>query len=166
MKVVVASKNPVKVQATKDAFEKVFRMTIDPIPFAADSGVASQPVSDAQTLQGARNRLAHAKEKKADFFVAIEGGIERVDSGYEAFAWVVVEHDGKLSRARTATFPLPEGVVELIDQGHELGHACDIFFDQQNSKHKEGAVGILTHGLIDRTKYYVHALILALCPFR
>ena len=38
-------------------------------------------------------------------------------------------------------------------------------FKRSNSKQKNGAVGILTDNLINRTYYYAHAIILALIPF-
>jgi non-canonical (house-cleaning) NTP pyrophosphatase len=46
-----------------------------------------------------------------------------------------------------------------------LGDADDIVFKRSNSKQKNGAVGILTDNLINRTDYYTHAIILALIPF-
>ena len=47
----------------------------------------------------------------------------------------------------------------------ELGDADDQVFGTHNSKQKGGAVGLLTHQLIDRTAYYREAIILALIPF-
>jgi non-canonical (house-cleaning) NTP pyrophosphatase len=47
----------------------------------------------------------------------------------------------------------------------ELGDADDVIFSRRNSKQKNGAVGILTKDLIDREKYYTHAIIMALIPF-
>ena len=43
--------------------------------------------------------------------------------------------------------------------------ADDIVFKRNNSKEKNGAVGILTNNLIDRTKYYEEAVVLSLIPF-
>ena len=43
--------------------------------------------------------------------------------------------------------------------------ADDIVFNRKNSKKKDGAIGILTGGLIDRTKYYEEAVALSLIPF-
>ena len=60
---------------------------------------------------------------------------------------------------------LPPSVVCLVREGVELGEANDRVFMRTGSKRTDGAVGILTHGLIDRTKYYQHALVLALAPF-
>ena len=47
----------------------------------------------------------------------------------------------------------------------ELGDADDAVFKDTNSKQKGGTIGKCTHGLIDRTKYYEHALLCALVPF-
>ena len=65
--------------------------------------------------------------------------------------------------AKTASFFLPPKITQLLrENGMELGDADDVVFSRNNSKHGSGTVGILTNGLIDRSKYYEHALILAL----
>ncbi len=85
----------------------------------------------------------------------------------EAFAWIVVKaKDGKLGKGRTGTFFLPPKIVALIKQGKELGEADNIAFGRTNSKQENGAVGILTDNVIDRTKYYTEAVVLALIPFK
>ena len=71
----------------------------------------------------------------------------------------------KISKAKTATFPLPLKISKLIQEGYELGDADDIVFKRSNSKQQNGAVGILTNNVINRTDYYSHAIILALIPF-
>lgn len=83
-----------------------------------------------------------------------------------AFAWIVITSRGRVGQARTATFFLPDAVAELVRQGQELGQADDIVFDRTNSKRQEGAVGLLTGNVIDRTQLYAHAVVLALIPFR
>ena len=74
--------------------------------------------------------------------------------------------NGKISKGKTGTFTLPQKIVKLVKSGMELGTADDLVFSQKNSKQKSGAVGLLTGNAIDRTKYYVEAVILALIPFR
>ena len=75
--------------------------------------------------------------------------------------------DGSRSgEARTATFQLPPEIAGLVRQGVELGHADDRVFGRSNSKEKDGAIGILTDGLVDRKAYYAHAVMLALVPFK
>jgi len=163
--VVIASKNPVKINATEKAFEDVFTDSFEFEGISTDSLVSDQPLSNKETLQGATNRLKNIQHLEADYYVSIEGGIDLLDNNYEAFAWVVVSDNNKISKAKTATFPLPLKISNLIKQGYELGEADDIVFNRSNSKQKNGAVGILTDNLINRTDYYKHAIILALIPF-
>ena len=67
--------------------------------------------------------------------------------------------------AKTASFALPPKISELVKQGMELGDADDKVFDRVKSKHGSGTVGILTDGLVDRSYYYEHALMMALIPW-
>ena len=167
--IVVASQNPVKSDAILRAFRQLFPDTdVKLTRLAVDSGVADQPMTDAETRRGALNRLQAAQLAcaNADLWAGIEGGIDRDGDRVDAFAWIVVATMSFQSAARTATFPLPPPVVRLIDKGVELGHANDRVLGVSNSKHHGGAVGSLTHGAIDRTTLYEHAAILALAPFR
>lgn len=169
MKVVVASTNPVKINATKEAFRLMLpELACEFEGVAAASGVADQPMSDEETLRGATSRVENAKkEYDADFWVGIEGGIEKRAGEFEAFAWVVIKNkEGTLGKGRTATFFLPRAVAHKIEEGMELGHAIDAVFNQTNSKHNQGAIGTFTGGVIDRTKYYVDPVVLALIPFK
>ena len=67
--------------------------------------------------------------------------------------------------AKTALFAIPDAVAALVKEGVELGEADDRVFDRVKSKHGSGTVGILTDGLVDRSAYYEHALLLALTPW-
>jgi non-canonical (house-cleaning) NTP pyrophosphatase len=63
-------------------------------------------------------------------------------------------------------FFLPPEIAQLIRQGKELGEADDIVFGRQDSKRKNGAVGLLTGNVIDRLELYEGAVVLALAPFK
>lgn len=168
--VIVASTNPVKIQATRNGFERMypkehFRVTGVLVP----SGVSDQPMSDDETFQGALNRVMAASDQMpdADYYVGIEGGLEEISSGeLQGFAWVVIRDHERSGKSRTATFILPNEVSELVREGKELGDADDIIFKRTNSKQANGSVGILTDDVMDRTDFYEHALILALIPFK
>ncbi len=167
-KILIASKNPVKIECTKTAFRLVFPdADFEFDGHTVPSDVSDQPMTDAETYRGACNRAVNLKVKfpEADYWVGIEGGIEDHENFMNAFAWMVIMDRNRHGEARTATFPLPEKIRKLIGQGMELGHADDMVFQRKNSKQEDGAVGILTHGIIDRARYYEHALILALIPF-
>ena len=169
-KIVIASKNPVKINATLSGFQKTFpneEFEIEGV--SVPSGVSDQPKSDSETFSGAWNRADNAcKEKpEADFCVGIEGGIEEKDSDMEVFAWVVIKGKEKgFGKSRTSTFFLPPQIIELMRQGKELSEADDIVFGRTNSKQENGTVGILTDNVVDRTKYYTEAVALALIPFK
>jgi len=168
-KVYIGSENPVKVECTKRGFKEIFRK-IDEFEFigkSVDSGVSDQPMTNEETLLGAKNRAQNLKEMfpNGDYYVGIEGGIQSRNDEMEAFAWIVISGKGMVGKAQTSTFQLPPDIVKLIQQGVELGHADDMVFNRKNSKQGNGAVGILTENVIDRIEYYRHAVILALIPF-
>jgi inosine/xanthosine triphosphatase len=168
MRVVVASKNPIKIQAVQKAFEQVFQVPMVFEGFSVPSGVSDQPMTDAETFKGALNRLKVLKEsvKDADYWVGLEGGIiVHGPTEYEAMAWIVIMKDEKISKSRTASFYLPLETIKLIDQGLELGAADEQLHGVHNSKQSQGTTGILTKGLLNRAKYYEQSVILALIPF-
>ncbi|MCB9450346.1 MAG: inosine/xanthosine triphosphatase [Anaerolineaceae bacterium] len=167
--IVVASQNPVKIAAARQGFNQLFPgETVTVTGVNVPSGVSDQPMSDAETYQGARNRAQAARDAQpgADYWMGIEGGLTDWDGDLLAFAWIVVLAGDLVSHSRTATFSLPQEIVTLIRQGIELGEADDIVFRRNNSKQGNGAVGILTGDIIDRTGYYAHAVMLALIPFK
>ena len=167
--VIVASKNPVKSTAVEKAFARMVPNEVfETSAIAVDSGVADQPRSDNETLAGAEERAAAAARirPEADYWVGIEGGIEDGVAGMRAFAWVVVRSAFGTGRARSGTFFLPDEVARLVREGKELGEADDIVFGCSNSKQGEGAVGLLTHGVVDRRALYEHAVVLALAPLK
>jgi inosine/xanthosine triphosphatase len=168
-KVIIASKNPVKINAVEIAFNKMFPDENFEFEGASvPSEVSDQPFDNQETMQGAFNRANNASKtvNQADFWVGIEGGIQKSVKEMEAFAWIVIKSKDGLGKARTGTFFLPKKVVELIEQGKELGEADDIVFGHVNSKQKDGAVGILTGNVIDRAQFYTDAIILALISFK
>lgn len=166
MKIVVASENPVKIRAVETGFKAYFR-DVEVESVVAGSGVSDQPLTDKETLLGARNRATEARKKirDADFWVGIEGGVQAEDNGLAAFAWIVIYGAGKKGEARTATFMLPQKVSHLVAGGLELGTANDLIFRESNTKQKNGAVGLLTRNQVDRTELYRQAVVLALIPF-
>ena len=170
MKIIVASKNPVKINTAYEGFIKMFPDIVFEIEgISAESNVADQPMSEEKTLQGALNRAENASKinSEADYWVGIEGGLEERKGEMESFAWVAVKsRSGKIGKGRTGTFFLPKAVAELVKQGKELGDADDIVFKKQNSKQANGAIGLLTDDILTRTTFYEPAVIMALIPFK
>jgi inosine/xanthosine triphosphatase len=172
--VAVGSKNATKLEAVRTAFSAAFPHADAIIEgFDVASGVSSQPMGDDETRRGALARAKGAAEAykaarscTADYTVGLEGGCGDDYAGeLECFAWLVVakgDQPDNASCARTATLRLPCAVAVLVRSGVELGLADDKVFGREGSKHKDGAVGLLTKGAIGRAAYYAHALTLAL----
>ena len=169
MKLAVASTNPVKLKAVEQGANSVWRdVDFLTLPMSVDSRVSDQPLSDAETLAGAENRANGARiaEPHANYWFGIEGGVESAPHGLLTFAWVVaIGRDRRVGRARSASFLLPETIAAKIRSGMELGQADDEVFGRTDSKRKDGAIGLLTAGALDRTNLYAQAVTAALIPF-
>jgi inosine/xanthosine triphosphatase len=169
MKVIVASANPVKLQAVRLGFQRMFpEQEFQVEQLVGVQGNSSQPNGDRETLHDARYRVERAAllVPQADFWVGVEGGIEEQDSQMAAFAWIVIRSKDRVGKGRTGAFDLPKAVADLVRQGKELGEADDIVFGRSNSKQANGAIGILTGDVIDRAQLYEQAVIMALIPFK
>jgi inosine/xanthosine triphosphatase len=168
-KIIVTSLNPVKTEAVLRGFQRCFPSeTFEIVQVGVESGVAVQPISDEETLLGARTRAQNGKavDPEGDYWVGVEGGCDFMGGEMVSFAWVIVLDNHREGSSRTALFRLPKPVQTLVEGGLELGDADDQVFGRENSKQKSGAVGLLTGDVVTRTDLYEQAVILALIPFR
>ena len=166
--VVVGSRNPVKIAAVRAIMSRVAPMaSVD--GRAVSSEVPDQPWGDEETIRGARTRAraALAADPAATMGVGIEGGVVALANGeVRSNAWaVIVDREGREGVGGSLAMPLPPRVAQLLRDGMELGHAMDAVTGSENTKHKEGAVGILTQGLITRQGAYEVLLTYALAPW-
>ena len=162
--VVSATTNPAKIQAILRAFEEIFgegSCHIDAV--GVESGVPEQPFGSEETRAGARNRVVNAKalRPQADFWVAIEAGI---DEG-ATFSWVVIESREQRGESRSATLPLPATILEKVRAGEALGPVMSHYTGIDEIGRKEGAIGVFTAGTLTRSSVYHQAVVLALSPF-
>ncbi len=170
MKILVGSKNPVKIASVEEAFANYFEK-IEAVGIEVSSGVGVQPVGD-ETFTGAMNRAMKLKELNdsqklnADFFVGIEGGIAKHFNKWFAFGCMcVVDKEGRAGFGLSPNFELPLMVVDKLLQGIELGDVMDEIMNQQNTKQKQGAIGFFTNGVMNRKELYVEGLKVAVIPF-
>lgn len=169
MKIYVASENPVKINSVREAFLRMFPEDECIIKgMSASSDVSDQPMSDEETYEGALSRVNNLSQKvEADYWVGIEAGIQEKNSEFEVFIWVVIKNkNGKYGKGRSATYFLPESVNKLLRQGMELTKASGIIFKENDLGRKQGTIGVLTNNAIDRTKYGIDPVIIALIPFK
>lgn len=167
IQMVVGSKNPVKVNAAANAMAQLFPgYEIQTQAMDAPSGVPDQPMTDKETRDGAINRVKYCQQQlEADYYFAMEGGVDHFEFGPATFAYIAIAHRQKMSIGRGALLPLPMQVYHALEQGEELGHVMDRLFNTVNIKQKGGAIGLLTHGHASRESNYTQAIILAMAPF-
>ena len=166
-RIAVGSTNPVKLAAARAVMTRlVSPVTIESVAVA--SGVPDQPFGDEETIRGALERARAARARlDADFGIGLEGGVvEMPDGTMRTCAWAaVVSRSGRHGVGGSLAMPLPDSVAELVRGGMELGHAMDHITGETNTKHKGGAVAILTHGLVDRQAAYEVLVAYACAPF-
>ena len=156
-RVIVGSLNPVKIAAVQAVLARCGRdITVGGIAVA--SGVPDQPWGDEDTRAGAlaRAQAALGCDADAQLGVGLEGGVVReTDGSVRTCAWaVVVDRRGMSCSGGSLAMALPPAVVALLEAGVELGHAMDEVARTVNTKHGQGAVGLLTAGLITRQGAY------------
>lgn len=167
--VAVGSTNPVKLAAARAVVERVApaaHVEAARVP----STVRDQPFGDDETMRGALARARGAREALgAELGIGIEGGVVELeaDGSLRTCAWAaVVDATGRQGVGGSLAMPLPPAVAALIrDQGLELGAAMDCLTGEHMTKHRQGAVGILTAGLVDRQAAYEVLVAYALAPF-
>jgi inosine/xanthosine triphosphatase len=164
-RVAVGSRNPVKVGAVRTVLATV-APEAEVVGVEVSSGVADQPWGDEETIRGARARAVAARlALDADLGVGIEGGVVEMPWGLRCCAWAVVaDRGGVIGTGGSLAMPLPPAVAARIRDGAELGEAMDALTGRRETKTREGAVGILTAGLIDRQRAYEMLVTYALAP--
>lgn len=166
MRVVVGSKNPVKIAAVRRAVALAFP-NAEIIGASIGASVGRQPWGDAETRRGAVERARRALAVEGGTLgVGLEGGVVETEFGLMTCAWcAVVDANGRLGVGGGVHALLPSEAAAMLREGAELGEAMDRLAGLHNSKQDMGAVGILTDGLTNRTDAYVEIVKYALAPF-
>lgn len=169
MKVIVATKNPGKIEGAKIAFENYFdEVIIEGIP--ASSGVSDEPIND-EIYIGAKNRVKNLKEHcinnniTCDLYVAIESGITNMLGRWMIVNVAVIEDNNNFeSYGSSAGFPVPEKYVDDIIKT-DLGQVMDKIFNENELRAGKGGINLLTHNVISRIDLTKQAFIMALTKY-
>ncbi|AQQ52776.1 DUF84 family protein [Planococcus lenghuensis] len=159
MKVVVASKNPAKINAAAAVLQNL-STSIQLSGVETPSGVSEQPRSDEETLSGAVNRAETAlRQTGADLAIGLEGGVQEQGGVLYLCNWgALASHDGPVITAGGARIPLPEEIARRVQAGEELGPVMDNYANEAGIRRHKGAVGVLTAGLVNRESMFEHVV--------
>jgi inosine/xanthosine triphosphatase len=168
MKIGIGSTNQVKINAVKEviALYDMFNGA-EIVPVKTSSGVADQPLSLEETIQGAKNRAKAAYEEN-DFGIGLESGLIEVPHTKTGMmdTCVCVIYDGREYHiGLSAAFEYPIKVTETVRAGtRDISQAFHEhkLTENPNIGTAEGAIGILTKGRLNRTDYTKQALTMAL----
>lgn len=167
MLIAVGSTNPVKIKAVKKVVKKAFG-EVKVIGVSVPSGVFSQPRSEAEARRGALNRAKRVLYKaKSDFGVGLEGAIRKIGKyGYFITPWcAVVSKKGDVGFGHGAAPSLPRKLEKELLAGVELATVMDRESGLKNIKHKMGAFGLLTKGIVTRQMAYEQMVAFAFARF-
>lgn len=169
MEVAVTSKNPVKLEAVKQAFQEYFvDGAIEFVTVSVDSGVSEQPMSAEETAKGACSRVSNASVDGADFIVGIEGGLNFVTiHGHEhafeqTWACVLDRKTGVSELGAGPAYPVPPNVIRQIHSGKNISEAMAEEYGTADLGENDGYNGWLSGNKIDRTEASRIAVFLAL----
>ncbi len=164
MRVAIGSSNPVKKEAVSNVFSRVFD-AVEVIMQRVDSGVPPQPRDDEVVL-GARLRAERslALIKNTQLGIGVESGLFSF-FGVTLDIQVCAIFDGtRHTIGASPGFAYPPRVLEEVAAGREVGDIMAEFSGIPRLGQKIGAVGYLSKGLIDRTRFTELCIIMALIP--
>lgn len=167
--IIVGSTNPVKVGAVREVFRKIYGEKVRVEGVEVKSGVGEQPMSEDETVRGAKNRARAVMRKtqdKVDFGVGLEGGVVEIGGKLFECAWVAVKSKkGEEGLGGGLYFELPPKVAAKIRRGGELGPIMNELTGVEDVKKKMGAIGVLTKNNLSRQKAYEQIIWSAMVRF-
>jgi inosine/xanthosine triphosphatase len=162
--VIVGSDNPVKVRAVRAVFRAIsFPGRISGLRVPTE--VSDQPF-DHEALQGAMNR-ARAALRQADFGIGIEAGLvwSSVLSDYFDVQYcAVIDRTGRITVGHGPGFVYPPRIVEKVKAGATVGEAMARLTGVRDIGSKQGAIGYLTAGKLNRETLTESAVLMAMVP--
>lgn len=162
MSVAVGSTNQVKIEAVRTVMERIYG-NVRIVPVEVDPGVPKQPFGD-DARKGAVNR-AKAALGKHTLSVGIEAGVfERDGHLYDTQYCAIIDRKGVLTVGTSSGFRYPDKVADLVRNGKTVGEAMSAAYNIPAGGNKEGAIGILSKGQLDRKSLTEQSVVAAMVP--
>lgn len=168
MKINIGSVNPVKVEAVREAMACYPRFANSEVSaLDVKSNVSAQPKSLEETINGAINRAKEAFNG-CNYSFGIESGLMHVPktkTGYMDVCVCAIYDGGNHYLGLSEAFEFPPSVINIIEIKDT--EANDAFYRAGLTKKRkigseEGAIGLLTNGLITRKEYTKHTIHMAM----
>src|SRR5699024_2244379 len=117
-----------------------------------------QPFGDKETKHGALHRARFARDAAhSSYGIGLEGGVMLVEDQLFLCNWgVIVDSAGNSYSASGARVELPQHFTTKLKSGTELSDLMDSYVNRTDIRHHEGAIGIFTNNLVDRSTIFTH----------
>ncbi|MEN8253144.1 MAG: inosine/xanthosine triphosphatase [Patescibacteria group bacterium] len=119
------------------------------------------PISNIQTIPNSKLQISKNNDKRLPtsdemiLGVGLEGGVFTKGDELWSTVWVaVIDREGDVFTANGARCKVPEPIAKLIKKGEEMGPAVDSLLTGESVRQKEGMIGVITKGFVDRTEEY------------
>lgn len=175
VRVLIASINPVKIRAAREAFSSFYEdLIVSNIEInEIDSTrihLKSQPLGEEETYEASRWRVKYTRNNEPgfDFYVGVEGGVVLTPHNKPRIVvYSSVGNNSTIETVRGCEIPLPhEWYKRLLDAPQlELGDLITEISGVPNMKQKQGAVGFLTQNIVKRFDILKQSIMMALIPF-
>lgn len=163
MKIVVGTTNPVKITAVKNVFGRLYDNVVVE-GRKVGSGVPDQPFG-SETIRGAINRAHNAyRTGEYDYGVGIEAGLSDVEGYVLDIQFCAIVDQVTTTIGCGSGFQYPPTVLAEVLEGREVGDVMSELTGIENLGQKMGAIGYLSHGMLDRTQLTEQSVLMALIP--
>ena len=162
VRVAVGSTNRVKVEAVREVMESIYG-SVRVYAVDAKSGVPDQPF-ESETHRGAVNRAKEALGDR-DLSVGIEAGVfELYGELMDIQHCAIIDQEGRITVGMGSGFAYPKEIADLVRGGLTVGQAVDRIYDKNAVGHSEGAIGLLSKGIMDRKELTKQSVLAAMIP--
>jgi inosine/xanthosine triphosphatase len=168
MRINVGTKNPTKIDAVKETIADYdFLAGAEVVALEVESGIAEQPMTLKETIQGAINRAKNSF-KNCDYSIGLESGMFKVPhtkTGYMDLGVCAIYDSKQIHLGFSSAFEYPPKVMELVHKkGMNISEATLSLglTKQEYVGHAEGTIGIVSKGKINRKEYTKQSIVTAL----
>lgn len=162
IRVAVGSTNRVKVEAVREVMESIYG-SVRVYAVDAKSGVPDQPF-ESETHRGAVNRAKEALGDR-DLSVGIEAGVfELYGELMDIQHCAIIDQKGRITVGMGSGFAYPKDIADLVRGGLTVGQAVDRVYEKNAVGHSEGAIGLLSKGIMDRKELTKQSILAAMIP--
>ncbi len=170
--IAVGSKNPVKLNAVKDAFEKLWFSEVE-VQWVDDADmrwIDHQPLTKEATAQWAHNRATYCLQKfvNCDIALGLEWWVFFDDTQEKAYLFAVVcvvDRDWYTNTSFSWDLRLPNVLRDLLLSWDELWDAMDKTIHTQNIKQWQWVTWFLMWWVVDRQMLFVINIVQSLIPW-